>query len=221
LQGIFGCNILDQPWKPFNGTLFRLPFRTDLQAQRSEICKEPFSALKREDFVRNLMTKAGNLMLFLQHVQRVELHRLPRDSLDPSQTELLMTLSKDTKLLTSAFGMRPGSGILDHFSKALQESLEELKGHTSDVVEIVSLSIKAADRNKSAKVKTKSKRKATTTIETDHTCHFRVAWTTGKTETLDLALGNQKEGFVPLAAVALPLDVEGHVMTMEQCPEGK
>nr|KAG5700585.1 hypothetical protein BaRGS_015381 [Batillaria attramentaria] len=93
-QGIFGCDILNSDYEPFQGTLFRFPLRTEAQAAKSEICKEAFSKHKQDEFVQSLMSKAGNLMLFLQNVQRLELYRLTKDCKEFSQATRLLVVER-------------------------------------------------------------------------------------------------------------------------------
>lgn len=179
--------------------------------------------MKREDFIRSLMSKAGNLMLFLQHVQRVELHRLSEGSADPSQTELLMTLTKETDIQMSGLEIQPWPSVVDHFTRNWQKLLEEEKTalDKSVVLETVSLSMRSAGQSVKSKTKfSHGKEVEISETETD-TCHFRVAWTTGQEETHDIALKNRKEGFLPLAAVAVPWDGEGRAISIKRCPEGK
>lgn len=206
-HGVFGCDILDKDWKPFHGTLFRFPFRTDYQAERSEICKEAFSPSKQQEFIRGLLSKAGNLMLFLQHVAHVALYRLSRDCTDPKQAQRVMRMER-ISASDMSYPQPESGGILDHFSMIWKRTVEQgLPVVENRVVETVTLrtDVKDADVDQS---KTQE-------------CTFRVAWTTGTGESCDRARETREEGFVPLAAVGIPVEGDGSVMSMESCPDGK
>ena len=206
-QGIFGCDILDKDWKPFPGTLFRFPFRTESQAERSEICREAFTTGSQQEFIRGLMSKAGNLMLFLQHVTRVELYRLSKDCTDPAQAQRLMVMERNS-VSNMTYPTPEGRGILDHFSTLWQHTVEQcLPAMEHRVIETVTLNTDVVGGSEGL---TKTQQ-----------CTFRVAWTTGTGESCDRARETREEGFVPLAAVGIPVKEEGSVMSMESCPSGR
>lgn len=205
-QGVFGCDMLNKDWKPFSGTLFRFPFRTEGQAEKSEICQEAFTAERREDFMEGLMSKAGNLLLFLQHVKRVELYRLPRDCRDPAQARRLMVVQRNS--VPTVPRKLPGNeSILEHFSQAWESAIEQGESfHEQNFIDTVTVSVES---------ETTDKREGETTQ-----CRFRIAWTPGAGESCDTARETSKEGFIPLAAVAILIDGEGRIMPIESCPEG-
>ncbi|XP_070206314.1 sacsin-like [Littorina saxatilis] len=205
-QGVFGCDMLNKDWKPFSGTLFRFPFRTEGQAEKSEICQEAFTAERREDFMEGLMSKAGNLLLFLQHVKRVELYRLPRDCSDPAQAQRLMVVTRNS-VPTVPRQLSGNESILEHFSKAWESAVEHGQSfHEQNLTETVTVSMEAEKTDKREGETTQSK--------------FRIAWTPGAGESCDTARETSKEGFVPLAAVAILTDNDGRIMPIESCPEG-
>ena len=205
-QGIFGCDILDKDWKPFSGTLFRFPFRTESQAERSEMCKEAFTAGKQQEFIRGLVSKAGNLMLFLQHVTRVELYRLSKDCTDPAQAQRLMVMERNS-VFNMAYPTPEGRGILDHFSTLWKHTVEQCSPAVEHrVIETVTLHTNVMGGSGGV---TKTQQ-----------CTFRVAWTTGTGDSCDTARETREEGFVPLAAVGIPVENGGNVMSMETCPDG-
>ena len=68
-QDIFGCHITTET-SPFQGTLFRLPLRTESQAFESEICKNHYSRNDIISLLHLLSTSGDSLLLFLQHVKK-------------------------------------------------------------------------------------------------------------------------------------------------------
>ena len=59
----------------FAGTIFRLPLRTAADAEDSKICKEPFTANDVSAMLQRLDGRIAELLLFLKHVQEVEIAR--------------------------------------------------------------------------------------------------------------------------------------------------
>ncbi|KAK7488212.1 hypothetical protein BaRGS_00020519, partial [Batillaria attramentaria] len=199
-QGIFGCDILNSDNKPFQGTLFRFPLRTEAQAERSEICKEAFSKHKQDEFVQSLMSKAGNLMLFLQSVQRLELYRLTKDCKEPSQATRLVVVERTSE---SDFRIDHSSSILGHFSSQWKETVQQnVTASSQMVVERVRITVEKSNKEK------------------EDDCMFNVAWAMGVGEACDIARGQREEGFVPLAAIAVPVDPQGSVLPVADCAEG-
>ncbi|XP_070206302.1 sacsin-like [Littorina saxatilis] len=205
-QGVFECDMLNKDWEAFSGTLFRFPFRTEGQAEKSEICQEAFTAERREDFMEGLMSKAGNLLLFLQHVKRVELYHLPRDCRDPAQAQRLMVVTRNS-VPTVPHQLPGNESILEHFSKAWESAVQQGKSlHEQNFIECVTISTEAEQKKKRLKQTTQ--------------CRFRIAWTPGAGESCDTARETSKEGFIPLAAAAILTDSEGRIIGIESCPEG-
>ena len=56
----------------FDGTAFRLPLRTDDQAQDSAICSSPFTHDDFDTIIDKLADRVGELLLFLNHVTKIE-----------------------------------------------------------------------------------------------------------------------------------------------------
>ena len=80
-NGIFGCNTT-QISKEFyyNGTLFRFPFRTTIQASTSIIIKTAYGSDKIQAIVLDICECASNIMIFSQHVSKVDVYNLKRSS---------------------------------------------------------------------------------------------------------------------------------------------
>jgi hypothetical protein len=57
----------------FPGTIFRLPFRTIVQAKRSEIANKPFTAANLVELIRELGAVREELLLFLKRVEEIGL----------------------------------------------------------------------------------------------------------------------------------------------------
>ena len=82
-KGLFGFN----PKQPYDGTLFRLPFRTRPSEQSvSDVCYTQDTV----DILRDSIGNASStLLLFLQHVKRITFQQIDEDSVTGSPTMVL------------------------------------------------------------------------------------------------------------------------------------
>ena len=64
---------------PLDGTLFRLPLRTEQQAQRSAIAQHSFTDAEVGGLLQDLAQAAGSMLLFLKHVESIEIYERPAE----------------------------------------------------------------------------------------------------------------------------------------------
>ena len=91
-QDIFGCQITAER-TPFQGTLFRLPLRTESQARESEICKNHYSRTEIIGLLQVLVQNRDSLLLFLQHVKKISIYHLAETAKNACDMELLCCFS--------------------------------------------------------------------------------------------------------------------------------
>ena len=77
---IFGCDMSGTGKFHFEGTLFRLPFRTSTEAQESKISKEPYTRENVNNLVKSLTESAATLLLFTQNVKEVRVFEIQKNS---------------------------------------------------------------------------------------------------------------------------------------------
>ena len=77
---LFGCNMSGTGTFHFQGTLFRLPFRTIEQAQESEISQEPYTPDNVYHLIKSLKESASTLLLFAQNVKEVRVFEIRKNS---------------------------------------------------------------------------------------------------------------------------------------------
>ena len=77
---LFGCDMTGAGTFHFQGTLFRLPFRTAKQAQESEISKEAYTGDQVKNLIRSLKESAPTLLLFSQNVKEVRVFEIQKNS---------------------------------------------------------------------------------------------------------------------------------------------
>ena len=95
-DGIFDCHTMHSRARDsfhYNGTLFRFPFRTAHQAKISDISQTCYDQNGINDLVSSLCQCAPTLLLFSQHVTKVEFYQLDRSG-TPSQMELVLSVNK-------------------------------------------------------------------------------------------------------------------------------
>ena len=77
---LFGCDMTGSGTFHFQGTLFRLPFRTTEQALESEISKEAYTRDNVNNLIRSLKESAPTLLLFSQNVKEVRVFEIQKNS---------------------------------------------------------------------------------------------------------------------------------------------
>ena len=85
----------------FQGTLFRLPLRTEEQAKESEIRKQAFTESNVRELLEELITCGEELLLFLKSVQSIYVYEIPADS-DGTREELLRITTKNYRAVQEA-----------------------------------------------------------------------------------------------------------------------
>ena len=104
-DGIFGCKVLGA-MEGFDGTLFRFPFRSKPSAISKRVFKkEQISQLKDV-----LMTQGEKLLVFLQHLRRIELYEICEGQ-DHTNPSLLVSLKRDSPRSVN---------LLDQFKNAVE-----------------------------------------------------------------------------------------------------
>ncbi|XP_040280413.1 sacsin-like isoform X2 [Bufo bufo] len=92
-SNVFGCK-LAQPFY-FDGTLIRLPFRTEEEARETEICRQTFGEGQINLFMTDFENSSETLLIFLRNVKEVTLSYLSNVQSPGFQTEKIH-LQKET-----------------------------------------------------------------------------------------------------------------------------
>ena len=77
--GLFHCDIFTKA-KHFNGTLFRLPFRTEQTAQKSKISQEVYLKERIDKVIKMVCKKASVMLMFLHNIKSISLYELKQHS---------------------------------------------------------------------------------------------------------------------------------------------
>ena len=111
---IFGCDMSGTSTFNFQGTLFRLPFRTSTEAQESEISKEPYTRENVNNLMKSLTESAATLLLFTQNVKEVRVFEIQKNS-NPSKSleRPIISITKSLeKILHTNSADRHGEGTI-------------------------------------------------------------------------------------------------------------
>ncbi|XP_067666364.1 sacsin-like isoform X2 [Haliotis asinina] len=213
-EGIFGCQFRRQaPGEPIcDGTLFRFPLRTQDQASESEIKDLSYTEYEMDEFFKKFAESSGNLLLFTQNVSCVKFYHLPPNG-DPYHPELLLHVKKTIQNQTVLYPV--GSSLTGH--SVLSYAAEMWKKQPSEGLKIrertdIHLQIFSCGLTRKLKL-----------VAALNTVPWLIMWVTGQKESGSFARSGKLRGLLPLAAVALPLRMEGGtngVYKMNECPTG-
>ena len=94
-DGIFGMDAsFEDDYEMFDGTLFRFPLRTKMQAQLSEIKKLFYSKEEMKELIKKFAMEANRLLLFTQNICIVEFYHLHKDAENAKDIDRILHVSK-------------------------------------------------------------------------------------------------------------------------------
>ncbi|XP_002740585.1 sacsin-like [Saccoglossus kowalevskii] len=88
--GLFGCDLVRQ--KQYKGTLFRFPLHTPTTAVKSEISHVVYDAARMKNLIDGLYENAETLLLFTQHVSKVQVFEIVDDKTDITDPTVLFSI---------------------------------------------------------------------------------------------------------------------------------
>ncbi|XP_053402672.1 sacsin-like [Mercenaria mercenaria] len=209
-NGIFGCELADDIFSNFSGTLFRLPLRTEQQASESEISTKAYTKREMQTLLEMFMNAAGNFLLFLQNVKSIEICHLPANARNASEHKLLYKLRKDSLKLENGVHVPITESVLSRIQDIVKNNTGLVEIHQSVFYQEVSGYAKQMMRG----VCKMSKSSKTTWI---------TAWATGNENSLKQHEDSLLQTSVPLSAVAVPLDKDDddvHSLELKHAPLG-
>ena len=203
-QDMFGCKI--QVGTNFEGTLFRLPFRTvqqviDNNNQGCQMSKKIYNADAVQDLVQSLSLSLDTLLLFSQNVEKVKLFVIKEDGSPSSMTEIISVVKEPVRF------MRTIDVDLNHSKSSLfQQQCNILKWTSS----ILANRVKSSDNFSSIIVQVTTINKTTPTpIKQQQS--WLVTSCSGRGAALEMAKSEEGKvnGLLPGGAVAAKLDRSG------------
>ena len=226
---VFGCRLncdeIEEVY--FHGTLFRLPLRTQEQANRSEISSLHYSRSEVCCLVQLTAKNAHHLLTFTQNVRRLSFYHVPPGG-DPAQSVLLVQVRKDLvtvvrelkpvnnerlKKLTagassdkSVAALSVHGGIL-HAAANYMNCVSAMSAKTKNAVQpprstlVLKMTVNVLDQSA---VEKGMQIEGVGVTET----YWLVSSTVGSEKSLQIAQ-QLREGFAPAASVACPLKSTG------------
>ena len=229
-NNVFGCrlNCDESETVFFDGTLFRLPLRTQEQAYRSEISPLHYSRSEVSSLIQLTAKNAHHLLIFTQNVRRLSFYYVAPNG-DPAQPVLLLDVRKDLvqvvrelkpanndrlkKLTPGASSnefvadLSVNSGILCAAADYMK-SFSSRSAGTKDVAEPPksSLVLKMTVNVLSQSAGTKGLQLEGVGVGSE--TYWLVSSVVGSQQSLEIAR-QMREGFAPAASVACPLKSTG------------
>ena len=203
-EGVFGCKVLGAH-EGFDGTLFRFPFRSEA----SDISKRVFWTEQIIQLKEVLMGQVDKLLVFLQHLTKVELYELCEGQ-DYTNPSLLVSLERDgprsVNLLDQYKNAVKHGSRMTHYSITQQFTLTKREMVLGNLL------------------KSKEKDGPAASIQSSSTM-WLVASAVGDTASSSWKQACSEEGRergdVPMAEVAVPLVDEGGVLLPQPLETGQ
>ena len=206
-DGIFGCKVLGA-MEGFDGTLFRFPFRSEPSAISKRVFKkEQISQLKDV-----LMTQGEKLLIFLQHLGRIELYELCEGQ-DHTNPSLLVSLERDSPRSVN---------LLDQFKNAVEHG-----GRMTHYTTTQQFTLTRSEMvlEKSPKSKMEKKKEVRSAVFAQSSTTWLVASAVGDNGSNSwkhaCSVEGRERGDVPVAEVAVPIVDEGGVLLPKPLPTGQ
>ncbi|PVD20278.1 hypothetical protein C0Q70_20775 [Pomacea canaliculata] len=203
-QGVFGCSLHREQKVQYDGTLFRFPLRTHDQALESKIKKEAYSESKRQEFLKLLMERAGNLLTFTQHVEKLEIYYQSSKSKNPADATCLLTLNRSSsRRIFAPLCSEVKESVVQFTAKHWPET-KDLRVN-EDIILEMKITNEAKDHFGMSPIQCQTK--------------WRISWASGVNESANLADKYKRKKYIPLAAVAILLR-DGHITSLSESPFG-
>ncbi|MEQ2301260.1 hypothetical protein AMECASPLE_034081, partial [Ameca splendens] len=96
-EGIFDCNFTQKyPPEPYDGTLIKLPFRSDGEAQKSDISTKVYHKQDIFGLYENFIKNSPTMLLFLKNINIMSLQTVSKNvsTLLQDEVETILSLSK-------------------------------------------------------------------------------------------------------------------------------
>jgi sacsin len=99
-DGLFGCDIFNLNGDGYDGTIFRFPLRMP-HFPSSEISHKDYTGHTINDLLSELKSEAPHLLLFLKHIQSLQVYILKNDAKTPSEMVLQFQVQKQLNDVSS------------------------------------------------------------------------------------------------------------------------
>ncbi|XP_062602871.1 sacsin-like [Saccostrea cucullata] len=191
-QNVFGFKSSEfSEEKGYNGTLFRFPLRTRLQASDSKIKTKEYSRVEMEELMKLFCKSSGNMLLFTQNIKKIKLFHVRDISTNPDKDmELILSIEKEENFENSV--TLANENILSAASRQCSKFDKSL--HFSLVCRTkITISSWGHSWVKNLAFKEET--------------NWLIIWALGRRQSLKLFREKSSDGALPLSSVAIPGDV--------------
>ena len=220
-EGLFGCHVLSTSSGLDEGypyTLFRFPFRTP-STPRSDICGNVFDESAARKWKASFKASAERLLVFLRHVEKVELYELSREGhVDAMKCICSITSTIENFKVSGSADLVQEHKLSQSLTHASQYSHAKIKpmstGRKGMKVKMISIQMPRGSDSPKSKGSKGSK-----SVPDDQKCLWMVSSVLGGKESLQLAHSQygRSNGLVPLAEVAVKIRKEGDLLVPVPC----
>uniref|UniRef100_G3NSI2 HEPN domain-containing protein n=1 Tax=Gasterosteus aculeatus aculeatus TaxID=481459 RepID=G3NSI2_GASAC len=191
-ERIFDCNFKrDGPTEPYAGTLFRLPFRTEEEASKSEISSKVYHKHNIFTFQQHFTNNSQTHLLFLKNIDTLSLQRISNNVSTPprdDEIETILTVSKTTLSKNQI----PDEYVFQPKQREAEKLLMKLDGKCKEVIDCGKVNL----------VKISSQQSGVTEVQLwlHYSCF-------GTNQSLQMALEENKQArfSLPIGGIAVPL----------------
>ncbi|XP_076358830.1 sacsin-like [Tachypleus tridentatus] len=203
-DGIFECNIFKENNIYFDGTLFRLPLRTSVQAKNSEISKKVYSSKEMNEFIQILVKQVGNLLLFTQNVKTIELYHLSAQVDDPHEAKLILKVKKKCEMLANPHTFK---SPMSYF--ASKKGVEDQE-NVVNLCEKIQITLSVEDHPSQL-----------CSVQSSE-LSWLVSWSLDRSTEKEVLLSSREtgNGVLPVAAVAVPFEENLKLISLSNVPFG-
>lgn len=139
-ERIFGCNFTKQsPPKPYQGTLIKLPFRTEEEAHKSEISTKVYHKHNIITFQQHFTENSRIHLLFLKNIKTLSLQSLSKDVSAPPRDDEMETVLTVSKSTVSTMMIPDETNVSKQ--RQAEKSLTKLDGKCKEVIDCCTVSI--------------------------------------------------------------------------------
>ena len=193
--GVLGCD-LSKPQVHFDGTLIRLPLRTAIDAEQSEISNKVYGKDAILKLLQKLLEGIDNILLFTSHVKSVALLHIPQDETNPSNAVKLLSYCKDFYSKMSNSTVNSSADLISQIEKRITNVEPSSNTETnllySEVISVTEDVTKACCSLLGEQVQSKSTQKM-----------WLISSASGTKQSLDLTSLHPEEALLPIASIAI------------------
>ena len=207
---VFGCTMEGAPCTNFKGTLFRLPLRTQKQAERSLIRRVQYTKREVLELIEKIIDTAANMLLFTQNVTKVSVYHLESDSTDPDNDKKLIfsteksflpeNIANDWNILKNVVTFSTQNNTNEQLH--LPVKMIRIQYEVTENAQVLSCDFKSSKVNQ---------------------C-WLLSWDISGYEGLKCDRNAQNDGAIPIGTVATPVDIEEHqiieLLELDKLPKG-